>query len=100
MTTVVDKDLTSEKTVRGLRQRISDINAIWRQPVVVAAIVTAAAWIVIAAFAPLLAPFDPIAQSSEIFAKPSATHIFGTDELGATYCPVSSTAPDSPFRSL
>ncbi|GAB6919700.1 ABC transporter permease [Rhodococcus erythropolis] len=82
MTTVVDKDLTSEKTVRGLRQRISDINAIWRQPVVVAAIVTAAAWIVIAAFAPLLAPFDPIAQSSEIFAKPSATHIFGTDELG------------------
>ena len=32
--------------------------------------------------APLLAPYDPAAQSSERFAGPSAAHLFGTDELG------------------
>ncbi|MBO9625684.1 MAG: ABC transporter permease [Microbacterium sp.] len=32
--------------------------------------------------APLLAPFDPSAQSSDRFASPSAGHLFGTDELG------------------
>lgn len=33
-------------------------------------------------FAPLVAPFDPTAQSSDRFATPSLTHLFGTDELG------------------
>ena len=33
-------------------------------------------------FAPLVAPFDPTAQSSDRFASPSLTHLFGTDELG------------------
>ncbi len=32
--------------------------------------------------APLLAPFDPSAQSPDRFASPSAGHLFGTDELG------------------
>lgn len=32
--------------------------------------------------APLLAPYDPAAQSSDRFAGPSAAHLFGTDELG------------------
>ncbi|MCK2035229.1 ABC transporter permease [Microbacterium sp. SSW1-49] len=32
--------------------------------------------------APLIAPFDPSAQSSDRFAGPSAVHLFGTDELG------------------
>ena len=32
--------------------------------------------------APLLAPSDPAAQSSDRFAGPSAAHLFGTDELG------------------
>ncbi|MFZ5824278.1 MAG: ABC transporter permease [Bacillota bacterium] len=36
-----------------------------------------------AVFAPLLAPYDPIEQNVPgRFAKPSATHILGTDELG------------------
>ena len=32
--------------------------------------------------APLLAPYDPAAQSSDRFAGPSAAHLSGTDELG------------------
>lgn len=32
--------------------------------------------------APIIAPFDPSAQSSDRFAGPSAGHLFGTDELG------------------
>lgn len=32
--------------------------------------------------APIIAPFDPSAQSSDRFAGPSAVHLFGTDELG------------------
>ena len=33
-------------------------------------------------FAPLIAPYDPLAQSFVPFAPPSADHLFGTDELG------------------
>ncbi|MDF2508083.1 MAG: transporter permease [Microbacterium sp.] len=32
--------------------------------------------------APVIAPYDPSAQSPERFAGPSAGHLFGTDELG------------------
>lgn len=32
--------------------------------------------------APIIAPFDPSAQSSDRFAGPSTVHLFGTDELG------------------
>jgi peptide/nickel transport system permease protein len=32
--------------------------------------------------APVLAPYDPSAQSPDRFAGPSAVHLFGTDELG------------------
>lgn len=32
--------------------------------------------------APLVAPYDPTAQSTDRFAGPSGAHLFGTDELG------------------
>ncbi len=39
--------------------------------------------IVIAIFAPLIAPYDPVAQNREAFlASPSASHLMGTDDLG------------------
>jgi peptide/nickel transport system permease protein len=37
---------------------------------------------VIALFAPLLAPHDPLAQSASSFVHPGRAHLFGTDELG------------------
>jgi peptide/nickel transport system permease protein len=44
--------------------------------------VIAFAWIVIAIFAPLIAPHDPLAQTFAPQASPSMKHLFGTDELG------------------
>src|ERR1700755_2854845 len=42
-----------------------------------------AAFIVIAVFAPLVSPYDPIATSWSLVRKaPSAQHWFGTDDLG------------------
>src|SRR5205809_4442124 len=42
-----------------------------------------AAFIVVALFAPLVAPYDPIATSWTLVRKaPSAQHWFGTDDLG------------------
>ena len=42
-----------------------------------------ASFILLALFAPLIAPFDPIATSWTLVRKPpSALHWFGTDELG------------------
>jgi peptide/nickel transport system permease protein len=39
-------------------------------------------WIVIAIFAPLIAPHDPLAQTFTPSQSPSLDHVFGTDELG------------------
>lgn len=41
-----------------------------------------ALWSVVAIFAPLIAPYDPLAQTAAYFAEPSAEHWFGADELG------------------
>jgi ABC-type dipeptide/oligopeptide/nickel transport system permease subunit len=38
--------------------------------------------ILVAIFAPLLAPENPIAQKDPLFLSPSGSHLFGTDELG------------------
>ncbi len=54
----------------------------WRQPLAVTGAVIAAAWLIIAVFAPLVAPYDPLAQDFTAFQPPSGAHLFGTDELG------------------
>src|SRR5256885_12937096 len=49
----------------------------------VAGLVVIAAFVVLALFAPLVVPFDPIATSwSAVRKAPSAQHWFGTDDLG------------------
>ena len=53
-----------------------------RRPLALAGISVIAAWAVIAIFAPLIAPQNPLAQKFAILAGPSAGHWFGTDELG------------------
>lgn len=59
--------------------------------------------IICAIFAPLLAPYDPLAQDVMIKLKdpiwgadPVAGHLLGTDQLAATFSPVCCTAPASP----
>jgi peptide/nickel transport system permease protein len=54
----------------------------WRQPLAVTGALIAFAWIVIAVFAPLVAPYGPLAQTFTPFQPPSLHHLFGTDELG------------------
>ena len=54
----------------------------WRQPLALLGLVVIGAWAVIAIFAPLIAPVNPLAQKFTILAGPSAANWFGTDELG------------------
>jgi peptide/nickel transport system permease protein len=54
----------------------------WRQPLAVVGTAIAIAWILVAIFAPLIAPHDPLAQNATPAQSPSLHHLFGTDELG------------------
>jgi peptide/nickel transport system permease protein len=69
--------LGTEVTRRRVR-----VPTAWRQPLAVIGTVIAIAWIVIAIFAPLIAPHDPLAQNAPPAQSPSLHHLFGTDELG------------------
>jgi peptide/nickel transport system permease protein len=66
---------------RPARRRLR-IPSEWRQPLAVVGAVIAVAWIVIAIFAPLIAPYGPLAQNAVPAQSPSWQHLFGTDELG------------------
>ena len=54
----------------------------WRQPLAVVGAVIALGWVVVAIFAPYIAPHDPLAQIYPSAQSPSSAHLFGTDELG------------------
>jgi peptide/nickel transport system permease protein len=54
----------------------------WRQPLAIAGATIAIAWVVVAIFAPLVAPYDPLAQNFPQSQGPSGAHLFGTDQLG------------------
>src|SRR5215210_8115395 len=59
------------------------LRRLFRRKGAVAGLVVIATFIVLAAFAPLLTPYDPIATSWTLVRKPpSALHWFGTDDLG------------------
>lgn len=56
--------------------------SLWRQPLSLIGGGVAAAWVLVALAAPLLAPDDPLAQTSPRFLPPGGSHLFGTDEIG------------------
>jgi peptide/nickel transport system permease protein len=64
------------------RRRGGRLRPAWRQPLAIVGTVIAVAWIVVAIFAPLIAPYDPLAQNFALSRAPSGAHLFGTDELG------------------
>jgi peptide/nickel transport system permease protein len=65
------------------RRRLRPVTPVpWRRPLALAGLGVIGAWVVIAIFAPLIAPDGPLAQNFAILAPPSAAHWFGTDELG------------------
>jgi len=53
-----------------------------RRPLAAVGSAIAFAWIVIAVFAPWIAPADPLSQAFTASQAPSLHHLFGTDELG------------------
>jgi len=66
----------------GWRGRRLVSSPAWRQPLAVVGGIVILAWIVVAIFAPLIAPADPLAQDLEPLKGPSGDFLFGTDELG------------------
>jgi peptide/nickel transport system permease protein len=54
----------------------------WRQPLAIVGAVIAVGWVLVAIFAPLIAPHDPLAQIFPPAQSPSSAHLLGTDELG------------------
>jgi peptide/nickel transport system permease protein len=60
----------------------TEAGRVWRQPVVTGAITVAGLWLIVALAAPLLAPYDPLHQTPDVYAPPGGAHVLGTDELG------------------
>jgi peptide/nickel transport system permease protein len=58
------------------------VGASWRQPLTLVGIAIAVGWFLVALLAPVLAPYDPLAQDFVPYEAPSRDHLFGTDELG------------------
>ena len=74
----------SDVAVAGSDRRVAAraTRPAWRQPLAIVGAVIAAAWLLIAIFAPLVAPYGPLDQDFTAFQGPSGSHPFGTDELG------------------
>lgn len=81
-------DLAASRTQRRGRRwwqsraRSGNVRSPWRQPLAIVGLAVIIAWALVAVFAPLIAPHDPIAQDSPLFLSPGAHSWFGTDELG------------------
>jgi peptide/nickel transport system permease protein len=69
-------------TVLAARLPRFGVHRTFKQPLALIGISIAVAWALIAIFAPLIAPHDPLAQTFTPSQPPSGHHLFGTDELG------------------
>jgi peptide/nickel transport system permease protein len=72
----------SEAVAIPVPAAVGRVRPVWRRPLAIAGAVIAAIWLVVAVFAPLIAPYDPLAQTFTQLQSPSLDHPFGTDELG------------------
>jgi peptide/nickel transport system permease protein len=73
----VDLDKALESPARRAQRRL------FKRKGAVAGLVVIVAFILLAAFAPLIVPYDPIATSWSLVRRaPSSLHWFGTDDLG------------------
>jgi len=81
MTTETQEPPTVIPTRRWQR-RLSVRSSTLRNPLTAVGLGIAAAWILIAIFAPLIAPHNPLAQNLPPLHAPSWKYLLGTDELG------------------
>jgi len=73
-------DVAVAPRVRTRRRTLSRLR---RRPMAMAGLVVASLFVLMALFAPLIAPYDPSATNfSAVLQAPSAAHIMGTDDLG------------------
>jgi peptide/nickel transport system permease protein len=73
-------DIAVAPRVRSRRRMLRRLR---RRPLAVAGLVVATLCVLVAIFAPLIAPFDPADTNfSSVLQPPSATHLMGTDDLG------------------
>src|SRR3954470_21893338 len=73
--------LSQQGKPRGLAR--DAMRRLLRNPGATAGLVVMIAIILVAIFAPVLAPYDPIDQDSQaIRARPSSEHLFGADTFG------------------
>jgi peptide/nickel transport system permease protein len=81
MTTGIEEPFVPIPRRRWQRRSLSR-NSTLRNPLTIIGLVIAIGWILIAIFAPLLSPHDPLAQTLPALHPPSWKYPFGTDELG------------------
>jgi len=73
-------DVAVAPRVRTRRRTLARLR---RRPLAVAGMVVASLFVLMAVFAPLIAPYDPSATNfSAVLQGPSAAHLMGTDDLG------------------
>jgi ABC-type dipeptide/oligopeptide/nickel transport system permease subunit len=72
----------TELVLEARAPRRRPLSVVWRQPLAAIGAAIAIAWIVVAVFSPLIAPYGSLAQSFTPAQSPSLHHLFGTDELG------------------
>lgn len=71
------------KTTVALSERRKAFNRLLRHRAAVAGAIVLALLVLVAVFAPLLAPEDPLEQQySQVIESPSRHHLFGTDQFG------------------
>jgi len=77
-------EFTSPTQPITLSQRArAALRLLGRNKAVLIGVVLVGAWVLIAGLAPILAPYDPLAQDLAFRLKdPGGRHLFGTDELG------------------
>lgn len=71
---------TSEARIERMLRR--QFASPMRNPWTIISICVIVIWAAIAAFAPLIAPFDPLKSVGGLFESPNAQFLLGTDELG------------------
>src|SRR5690348_11425318 len=82
-TVVVDRTEPSPATARAPNMRVGVLRRLLRRPAALVGALVILAFVIVALFAPWIAPDDPIATSFATVRKaPSAAHWFGTDEIG------------------
>jgi len=81
--TQVQQDTAAASDVKTRSRREDFVRAFFSNRLALFGLVILSLFILMAVFAPLAAPYDPLAQNlTEKFAGPSLAHPFGQDELG------------------